>query len=618
MGNIKTPAITPLRTKGGTFYSFNSAIEDIGLNVVEKNNKVALSHYALLNIPMCNELPDSIDKTVNRFNIFSMPGAAFDIRENKDYQDAINQQNINQQIAQSFMSYALNMESMVVDDKSYDYTMSLTAAERIFWKWLKETGAIRWYKDENGYIHEGDNIESNYTKVVQGIGKIDGVANRSSDYGMYNEIYVNIPSSFGSVNVVFNEVEDNNYRYGKKFITDTYNLAGHNNDRDLYGGLLNVAFYDYTNETAKKEKKSWSTDIGGSNISDDNTNMYIVNNKPDKSNENTLITINPSDEIDYKFLRSNYDCLMIDINLDSNFYNIDDTYDKLAFDGENYYFNTILLYYSIYDKNNNILATNLYGVYFIESPEDLLRIENSDIANKEITTISFKLPSLYKMKSDEKGFGTSYAFRLNMRTSSIYDSPNISIYDNSSSENSIIGDFNNVVANLNKTINLLNKHVKNTYMLTNKITELENINQILQNKLIAQDKLINNILSSEKINEYENINTKSLNINNFNIKSDNGTLNINDIINIGDDISINNNINLNNLKILYDYSNDNVSYNVDDFDKIVNNIIDSVEGVKESDNSTSLILRKNNNISDDSTVDVISLIAAILHKVKKI
>ena len=48
--NLRTPIIKP-RTQGGTFYTFGSAMEDIGLNLNSSSNKVELSHYVLLDIP---------------------------------------------------------------------------------------------------------------------------------------------------------------------------------------------------------------------------------------------------------------------------------------------------------------------------------------------------------------------------------------------------------------------------------------------------------------------------------------------------------------------------------------------------------------------------------------
>lgn len=51
MAKLSTPIIKNLSTTGGTFYTMPSATEDIGLNINERSNKVAISHYALLDLP---------------------------------------------------------------------------------------------------------------------------------------------------------------------------------------------------------------------------------------------------------------------------------------------------------------------------------------------------------------------------------------------------------------------------------------------------------------------------------------------------------------------------------------------------------------------------------------
>jgi hypothetical protein len=47
---LRTPIIMP-RKQGGTFYTFGSAMEDIGLNINESHNRDEISNYVLLNIP---------------------------------------------------------------------------------------------------------------------------------------------------------------------------------------------------------------------------------------------------------------------------------------------------------------------------------------------------------------------------------------------------------------------------------------------------------------------------------------------------------------------------------------------------------------------------------------
>ena len=84
MPKTRTPIIKP-RTQGGTFYTFASALEDVGLNINELKNKVSLSHYVLLNLP------------------------AFDVSTFTD--DSLNQGDYT--FAEHFQNYALNMETVL-------------------------------------------------------------------------------------------------------------------------------------------------------------------------------------------------------------------------------------------------------------------------------------------------------------------------------------------------------------------------------------------------------------------------------------------------------------------------------------------------------------------------
>lgn len=654
MGNLKTPIIRPLRSQGGTFYTFASAVEDIGLNIAERKNKVRLSHYAILDIPDTDE--NNINENKNKFNFYSCPGA-FGRRFFTDAEDnnALNllTQSCNQSLAQSFMSYALNMETAIINNSNYDYSTSLTVSERVFWKWLKESGAIRWYKDENGYLREGDindNIDKTtngiYTNVVKAIGKIDGVSQRSSDYGMYNEVYVNIPAAFGTSHpIIFKEVDDNNYSFMSKYESDNPNLIGKHNDF-ANNSLYNVGFYDYSDSAndAKAyykfnttENVIWSDEYA-KNITDNNINMYLTDNKvTDHSNPNDLIEICYSSYDDtlypnYKFLRSKYDCMTLDILLNSEYYttnNID--YDTLStsVDSNDYEFNAILVYYSIYDNADNILATNLYGVYFIDAPK--LLEENKD------KSFNFKIPRLNKVKSNIDGFGTSYSFRLNMRTSSIYDNENNIIEDNSSSENSIINDFNNVIAKLNDSIKLLSKNTKHTYILTEKYNNIYNNVSSITQELNELNNNVNTLLQTTLSDlDVNSITTNELTLNDskLNINTDNTfniNINSNDIIKYNDadnEINIIPTINISNATKRLNISNTSTDdANIDLLLKN-NNIFDYIKIVpKSSENNNTydlLDIEIRNDVDIDATnfaikdqkIDIITLLAYILHKIK--
>lgn len=659
MGNVKTPIIRPLRTKGGTFYTFASAMEDIGLNIAEKKNKIRLSHYAVLDIPNTNEnykpsVEDENDNNIkNCFNFYSCPdalGKRLGINGEGNMESHLLTQSANDAIAQSFMSYALNMESAIINDINYDYSTSLTVSERVFWKWLKESGAIRWYKDNNGNIREGDkNHNNNYINVVKSFGKIDGVSQRSSDYGMYNEVYVNIPSSFGtSTPILFKQVSDNNYGFKRRYISNNINLIGYDDNSIINtvkdSSICKYGFYDYSDitESAKiyysldnQNNKIWSDEYA-KNILDNNVNMYLTDSEVNDK-ENNLIEIITSDSDDglypnYKILRSKYDCMMLDILLNNEEY-LNEDYDSLStkIESEDYQFNTILLYYSVYDINDNILATNLYGVYFIDSPVP---------SYSNNTSYEFEIPRLNKLKSTNDGFGTSYSFRLNMRTSSIYDNSDLSIYDNSSSENSIINDFNDVVSNLNESIKLLGKHTKHTYILTEKYNTMYDEILNITNKLAEINNNVNNLLQQRDTDLILNsIETDNLNINNkdLNIVNNDNKFNINvnssDIVNC--DLKTNE-FNIEPSLIINDiFKKINISNNSDDdanTDKMIsdNNIFDYIKIVPKSSNNNNIYdlldIEIRNDVNLDNTnfgiknqkIDIITILGYILHKIKNI
>lgn len=505
MAKFKTNTIKPLKKQGGTFCTFASAMEDIGLNINEKNNKVRLSHYAILDIPNCDYSNKNSNKNV--FNLLTAPDAFYKNIDNtslvSDTNDEINNY-VRRNIAQSFMSYALNMEAVVRNNNTasstYDFTRHLTVSERVFWKWLKETGAIRWQRynnEENCFVEEQNN--SDYSRVVQAFGKIDAVAMRSSDYGMYNEIFVNIPSSFGGIdNIYFKQINDDNYSFDKNYQTYcTDRLENHNTTITNEENLLNIPYFDGNSTLNKKDeyttnnkKGFWYNEI--TKTSNEKIGYYITDKKLENDTSiNDIISIK-NKNVNYTITRSKLDCMTLELDLNNinKINNTNNTFDELNINTQisNYTFNTILVYYSIYDDNDKILATNLYGVYFIDSPQQL------NINSSNPSFINFEIPRLTKKQSTVDGFGTSYSFKFNIRSSSLFDGEDDIIYDNSSSENSIVTDFNDVVSYLLETIKLLNKSTKNTFILQEKYKKLENI-------CISQESKINELKNRVKLLE---------------------------------------------------------------------------------------------------------------------
>ena len=207
-----TPLIKPIQNKKGILYNFQSSIEDIQLNLTNNPNGVRYSKFVLLRIPEIGT-PDTL-ATDNKIQ-FLAPGETPLI-------EGLNPNN-NINLAESFENYALNLEALLISRDQYSYESKLTVAERVFWKWMKELGAIR-FQDANNLqknvnelgtdkrFVEIDTTGSTYKNVVQYIADIDVVNSIRSTENAYTEVYLHIPTSVGSTPyVLFESIKDDNY-----------------------------------------------------------------------------------------------------------------------------------------------------------------------------------------------------------------------------------------------------------------------------------------------------------------------------------------------------------------------------------------------------------------------
>lgn len=419
---IRTPLLRPLRDNGATLYVFPSANEDIGLNLNSRATGVAMSHYALLNLPVMFGNTDPKSESIA--------------------------------IATDLQNYMMNLECTLLNQDSYNYQEYHTVSERAFFHWLKSFGT-RHIKDSKLNLDRTQNSNDVYYKetdntnrVVQCFGAIDAGNSLSTEFGMFNETYVNIPTSYGNGPVFFKQVQDTsetNYIYGKTYNAgDSEHLQGRKNNVDT---------------------------------------LKILSDVKPKYDSDTSYTLNDAYEIvkDINEIQSACRAFTNDKNIQINSYDDVNIDQKTQFSGKycditsnpcEFGFNAILLYYSVYDQNDTTktaYAINLFGIVFLDSP--------SSVQNGQA-----KIPSLIKKKSfgganKANFFGNSYSFRVNIKTLSVYDNTDAMIQDNTtmSSINSV--DFSDVVSNLNRAIDVMNTNVQSTmaiqdaYMTTLKLTD---------------------------------------------------------------------------------------------------------------------------------------------------
>ena len=419
---IRTPLLRPLRDNGATLYVFPSANEDIGLNLNSRATGVAMSHYALLNLPVMFGNTDPKSESIA--------------------------------IATDLQNYMMNLECTLLNQDSYNYQEYHTVTERASFHWLKSFGT-RHIKDSKLNLDKTQNSNDVYYKekdntnrVVQCFGAIDAGNSLSTEFGMFNETYVNIPTSYGNGPVFFKQVQDSsetNYIYGKTYNAgDSEHLQGRKNNVDTLKILSDVK-PRYDSDTSYKLDDAYE----------------IVKDINEIQSACRVFTNDKNIQI------NSYD----DVNIDQKT-QFSGKYCDITTNPCEFGFNAILLYYSVYDQNDTTktaYAINLFGIVFLDSP--------SSVQNGQA-----KIPSLIKKKSfgganKANFFGNSYSFRVNIKTLSVYDNTDAMIQDNTtmSSINSV--DFSDVVSNLNRAIDVMNTNVQSTmaiqdaYMTTLKLTD---------------------------------------------------------------------------------------------------------------------------------------------------
>ena len=406
MKNLRTPIVKP-RPTGGTFYTFGSALEDVGLNINELNNKVAMSHYVLLNLP--------------------------------SWSDDSGESNPDNSFADYFQNYALNLETLIRNQRDYNFAEKLTVSERVFWKFLRKYFGFTVAEDNKGNLKE-----TSEHKIVQGFGAISAGAQRTDDYGIYNETYVQIPSSYGQMDVFFKHIiNDQNYAVG-----NTFTATG--------ATIENVPEEEISDNTII------ATGISATARCDDEDKYEI--------GENDNICVEFSlDELRKIF---NDDKLIYD--------DIATTYNT----NESFEFNAVLVYYSIYDSDtadSQLLATNAYGILLL----------NSAVSDGG----EFAFPTIEKKASNSGNIGNSYAFRLNIKTTSTYNT-NITLNDNSTGSYEMSLEFNDMLKNLAVCVDILRSNNKLISLL---VTENIELKQMLIQTIDKVDRLEETINGKEGI-----------------------------------------------------------------------------------------------------------------------
>jgi len=533
----KTPYIRPIAVQGGTFYTFSSAAEDLSLTFNNSLKKFTFSKYALLKLPEFGT-PVYGENTLqfNAIDTTFLDAAAGDFI-------LTNPNNLSPSPEISFQNYCLNLESTVISDTNYNQDLKRNVSERVFWKWVKELGGVRYrsantnevvaslnqtltttkegypYSDKR-WVEEDTLLTGNgtpnprYERIVQYIGDIDVVNSVQNSENAYSEVYIHVPTGDGGTPyVLFKTVADENYYPDRTWThlppdpTDTEYLQGRDSASGLYGpnGLPKLAIFDqdvlgepgvsgtsatgpFTNNwySPRDEANSYFTDPTFFDPSNYEIDKYVAASGPGGYS------------VTYK--RSNLDGVQIDFDPAS--YKAIQNYVGISTIEEwngtpittSFEFNAVLVYYDVYDPNNPTDSeTNLYGILFLNDPEP-------------VSTNAAKLPTFKKFKPDPitKLNGNSYGFKINLKFDTDVESTGVeqAINDYSSFSLSIFMDAATVLQdaakNLNdRTLQIANmqneiNYLKDLIINTDDSTEIKARLDVVEASLQANQALFDN------------------------------------------------------------------------------------------------------------------------------
>lgn len=397
------------RIKRDSFIIFKSSNEDIEL-FGRKDKNFKFSHFALLNLP---DIKQSIsDENVMDFErIQSRLLTGNSVATPPAYGDSID-------LSESFQNYMLNFENIATSADTYDRESLKNINERIFFKWLKEIGSIRF---RNANTSESNVTERyceestlNYQKVVQYIGEISFQNKVSHNKNNYEEVLMMIPSQAGNTpTVLFKTVSDQNYTNRKAFLRkDSSNaefIEGMSSTSTANNGLSKLAQYDidvagvaYTsvNLDTPSDTSLWFSYYSG-------TNAYLTDKTfTDPTTDRITATHNA---VSKTYLRSRLDGVCLDLDKVSysgmNSMN-NKVFSEFANDGQSFDFNVVLLYYQL--EKNGVVETNLFGVYFLD---DVSEVSGGQSEIKRLPKI--KNSALLGQS------GNSYGFKLNFRVDAV-------------------------------------------------------------------------------------------------------------------------------------------------------------------------------------------------------
>ena len=448
-----TPFIKPIPNNKGIMYTMQSALNDMTTSFSHDSKRFRMSKFALINIPSL-QVPNADGDNALQINSAG---------DHMIYDGTnIYSSDLTKRLTESFQNYCLNLEALLLSRPGYNSSEMRTVSERAFWKWMKETGAVRFRManalelDNNvlpggiRFVEEDETPSGTgyaYNRVVKYVADIE-VVNTVQNNNAYTEFFIYIPSDVGSTPyVMFDSVSSDNYHLvGPNEANTQYpnnhtyrNVTANSLDEaycvgrhydDSHPLLLDIhAYYDYqfddtlvtwemTDPTygaipigSVSTTNYWFEDPSMNAYAYYTDNMIDVNGTDIGDCRNRKITRTKQGGGSVSFVRSNLDGIVIDFDK-THYKTINENPALNVFTDFNktngstdFSYNAILLYYELSDPSDSTVAvtTNLFGIQFLSKP-----IQNGTY---------WKLPSIDKAIPDvfHKVNGNSFAHKVNLK-----------------------------------------------------------------------------------------------------------------------------------------------------------------------------------------------------------
>ena len=325
-------------------------------------------------------------------------------------------------------------------------------------------------------------IELVYHRLVQYVGEVNGVSNVNQSNRSYTEVYAHVPDHTGQTpDILFRTQFDENYKPNL-----TFPIVPSQYQPEIWGaansGVLNFSnpivstpanypgnFYaqfdtvDFTYETATGDTFRRSGDYFG--VSGDINNFTVDGSKID----GVMVDFDTTHYVKMSILGREV----------TNF----DQFNALEVNNappKDFEFNSILWYYTVQDSNG-VSRTNLYGISFVDNPDN----------NPVEEELGLRIPTFKKLAANDVQDGISYAFSLNLSFNIINENPQDTFNPeaiNSLFSFNLYNDAMRRLANVNESFlailtnqNALVDEVQNMKGLLYSQTDLRTINQRIDN-----------------------------------------------------------------------------------------------------------------------------------------